>query len=75
MCLSIPAQLLEIHESQGIADCDGTRIPVDLSLTPEAKVGDWVLVHAGCAIQIYDEAEAQETLRLLRELHENLEAV
>ena len=47
---------------------EGSRSEVVLSLVPDAKVGDWVLVHAGHAIAVLDEAEARETYELLKEV-------
>ena len=67
MCLSIPARLIEVDGAAGKVDADGNVIQVDLSLVEEAKAGDYVLVHAGFAIERYDEAEALATLALLRE--------
>jgi len=52
------------------AEVGGVERSISLMLTPEAQVGDYVLVHTGFAISIVDEQEAQETLRLLRELAE-----
>ena len=67
MCLSIPAKVLEITDGVAKADSGGNIVECDLSLTADAQVGDYVLVHAGYAIQKYDDAEAQELLRLLKE--------
>ncbi len=52
----------------------GVLREVSLVLTPEAEVGDYVLVHTGFAINVLDEEEAQETLRLLAEMEEAAEA-
>ncbi|HHW06824.1 MAG TPA: HypC/HybG/HupF family hydrogenase formation chaperone [Clostridia bacterium] len=69
MCLAVPGKIIEII-SEAVARVDyGSLVTnVDLSLVPEAKPGQWVLVHAGFAVQVLDEAEARETLALLREL-------
>lgn len=67
MCLSMPAKLLERDETAGKADVDGTVVDCDLTLVPGAQVGDYVLVHAGYAIQQYEEEEALETLAMLKE--------
>ena len=69
MCLAVPGKLLEIRVPEGAAsaaavgtvDFQGTRLEVGLAFTPEANVGDWVLVHAGYALSVLDEAEALET--------------
>jgi len=73
MCLAVPARLVEIRESTGLAEFGGVRREVSVMLVPEAKVGDYVLVHAGCAIETLDAAEAAETLRLFAELAAALE--
>jgi hydrogenase expression/formation protein HypC len=68
MCLAVPLRLVDVRGELGqVAEAGVTR-DVSLVLVPEAKSGDHVLVHAGFAIQILDEAEAQATLGLLREL-------
>lgn len=69
MCLAIPAQVSTL-EANGMATVDivGVSRVVSLDLVPEAGPGDWVLVHAGFAIQIVDEEFASETLELLKTL-------
>jgi hydrogenase expression/formation protein HypC len=67
MCLAVPMKLVEAEGTRGIVSVDGVRREVRLDLV-EAHVGDWVLVHAGYAIQVEDEASAAETLALLRQL-------
>ena len=69
MCLAVPAKLLEIKDSLGKVELSGVTREVSLMLLPEAKVGDHVLVHAGCAMQIVDEKEFEETNALLAEMH------
>jgi len=70
MCLAIPARIESIDGQQAEVDVGGVRRTIGLWLTPEAQVGDYVYLHAGYAISILDEAQAQESLRLLRELAE-----
>jgi hydrogenase expression/formation protein HypC len=70
MCLAIPALVKSINGFQAEVDVDGVTREVSLQLTPEAKVGDYVLLHTGYAINVIDEAEAEETLKLLREFSE-----
>ncbi len=70
MCLAIPALIKSIDGYQAVVDIDGVSREVSLQLTPEAEVGDFVLLHTGYAIGIVDEAEAEETMILLRELGE-----
>ena len=68
MCLAIPAKLIRIDEQMGTVDMDGTRRDVSLLLLEEAKIGDYLIVHAGFAIHRVDEAEALASLQLLREM-------
>ena len=68
MCLAIPARLFQIEGERGLVELAGVVREVSLMLLPEARVGDYVLLHAGYALQRLDEADAQETLRLLEEL-------
>jgi hydrogenase expression/formation protein HypC len=69
MCLGIPAKIIQIDKSrQGKVDYLGTKVRVNFALLEDVKLGDWVIVHAGFAISKLDEAEAQETLSLLREI-------
>jgi len=70
MCLAIPALIKSINGQQAVADIEGVTRDISLQLTPEAKVGDYVLLHTGYAISIIDPAEAEETLKLLREMAE-----
>jgi len=70
MCFAIPAQIKKIEGAQAVADIEGVTRDISLELTPEAKVGDYVLLHTGYAISIIDAAEAEETLKLLREMAE-----
>jgi hydrogenase expression/formation protein HypC len=70
MCLAIPAQITSINGLEAEAEVSGVGRTISLRLTPEAQVGDYVYVHTGFAISVVDEAEALETLRLLREMAE-----
>jgi hydrogenase expression/formation protein HypC len=56
--------------AMAVAEVGGVERNVSVMLTPEAQVGDYVLIHTGFAIGVIDEEEAQETLRLLAELAE-----
>ena len=70
MCLAIPALIKKIDGYQAEVDIEGVTREVSLQLTPDAKEGDYVLMHTGYAISVIDPAEAEETLRLLKELGE-----
>jgi hydrogenase expression/formation protein HypC len=69
MCLAVPAKIVEIDESgQGTASYMGSEVKANFSLVPQARPGDWVILHAGFAISVMDAREARETLRLFKEL-------
>lgn len=71
MCLAIPAQISEINEdNMAIVDILGVTRECSLDLTPEAQIGDFVLVHAGFAIEVVSEEYAEETLDLIRSIPE-----
>jgi hydrogenase expression/formation protein HypC len=67
MCLAIPSKIVEIENNLGTIDVDGVKGKVGLHLLEDPKVGDYVIVHAGFAIQRIDEEAAMETLKILRE--------
>jgi hydrogenase expression/formation protein HypC len=67
MCLAIPAKIENIEGNRAEVDIRGLKRKIGLQLMPDAKVGEFVLVHAGFAIQRIDPHEAEETYRLLEE--------
>ncbi len=71
MCLAIPGKVIEINDVKAIIEVGNVKREVFIQLVPETKLGDYVLVHAGCAIQIVDEEEALKTLEILKELAED----
>jgi len=68
MCLAVPLKVEKIDDNVATVMSDGVRIRVDASLVPDLKPGDYVLVHAGFAIEVLKPEEAEETLRLLDEM-------
>lgn len=68
MCLAVPAKLLSASEGEGCVDLHGSRVDVSLALVPEAQPGDWLLVHAGFAIQRLSDEDAQATWAVLRDV-------
>jgi hydrogenase expression/formation protein HypC len=64
MCLALPVRVLEKAGDEGWVRLGETRMRVNLVMTPDAGVGDWVLVHAGFAIQQVSEEDARETFRI-----------
>ena len=67
MCLAIPSKIVEIENGMATIDVDGVQRSASLMLLEDASVGDFVIVHAGFAIQKLDAAAAAESIRLLRE--------
>jgi hydrogenase expression/formation protein HypC len=70
MCLAVPAKLISKRDDLGLVELGGVEREVSLMLTPEAEVGQYLIVHAGFAINVMDEEEAGATLALLNELAE-----
>ena len=76
MCLAVPGQIVSILDPEeaslrrATVDFGGVRKEISLAFTPEAAVGDYVLVHVGFALNVVDEAEAQKIFETLREMEE-----
>jgi hydrogenase expression/formation protein HypC len=68
MCLAIPSKIVKIEDNMGVIDVEGVKKDVSLLLIEDPRVGDYVIVHAGFAIQKINEAEANESLKILREM-------
>lgn len=68
MCLAIPVQVRSIEGNEAEVEFGGNRQTISIVLTPEVKVGEYVLLHTGYAISVVDEEEAQETIKLFEEL-------
>jgi hydrogenase expression/formation protein HypC len=68
MCLAVPGKVIEREVDEATVDLQGNRLKVSMVLTPEAVVGDWVLVHAGFAISQLEEHEALQTWDYLRQV-------
>jgi hydrogenase expression/formation protein HypC len=72
MCLAVPGKILEIYETNGLLmgkiDFGGVTREVCLTYVPEAKVGDYTIIHVGFALNLIDEQEAMETLSLLDQI-------
>jgi hydrogenase expression/formation protein HypC len=75
MCLGIPGKIIEIHQQNdlpmGKVEFGGIAKEICLAYTPEAQVGDYVIVHVGFAISRVDEAEAQEIFSYLQQIGES----
>jgi hydrogenase expression/formation protein HypC len=74
MCLAVPGKIIEIYEKQELKmarmDFSGVTREACIEHVPEAKVGDYAIVHVGFAISLLSEEEAQESIDLLREIVE-----
>jgi len=68
MCWAVPARIVAVEGDLGRVEVEGTAREVGLQLIEDPRVGDYVLVHAGFAIQKVDEEEARKTLALFEEL-------
>ena len=73
MCLAVPLRLNEINGASGVGEFDGVRRKVQLTFVPNAKVGDYVIVHAGFAVEIMDEEQAELDREAFREVTRALE--
>ena len=75
MCLAIPGKVVEIDASvsplMGKVSFGGIKKDVCLELVPEVKIGNYVIVHVGFALNVMDEEEAQETLNLIEQMHQS----
>ena len=69
MCLAVSAKIVEIEDALATVEIRGVRRSASLMLLPEAKVGDYVLVHAGFAMQVVGEADAAEREALWAEMN------
>ena len=70
MCLAVPAKIIDKKDFLATVEVNSVTREVSLMLLPEAGVEDWVLIHAGFAIQTIDEEEARKTLELLKEIEQ-----
>ena len=68
MCMAIPIKLIEKRGDIGVVELDGLRREIGLQLLDEVEVNDYVIVHAGFAIERLDEQAAQETLEIFRQM-------
>ena len=70
MCLAVPAKVISIEGDTATIDFEGNRRLADISLLDDVAMGEYVIVHAGFAIEKYDEHAALETIELLREMRD-----
>jgi hydrogenase expression/formation protein HypC len=72
MCLSIPARIVSIDGSIAEVSVGGTLFKAGLHMVSDAKVGDYILLHAGFAIQMISKKEAEDTIKLFEEMNDSL---
>lgn len=70
MCLAVPAQVMSLAGQEAEVDFGGVRRRISVVLTPQVRIGDYVLIHTGFAINVLDEDEARATLELFQEWDE-----
>ena len=73
MCLAVPVRVSKIDGQKAIVELGGLTRQASIMLVPDTQVGDYVLLHAGFAIQKLDEKEAEETIRLFAEIAQGVE--
>jgi len=71
MCVAVPGKITAVNGGTAEVDFSGVKHAVSLDLVPSAKKNDYVLVHAGFAIQVLEAADAEETLKLFQEIYAN----
>ena len=69
MCLAIPGKLISKDNETGTIDLGGISQKVSLIFTPNIKIGQWVIIHTGFALNIISESEAKKTIDLLQEVY------
>ena len=74
MCLVIPAKILSVDGTAAHCEMSGVTKDIDISLTPEAKAGDWVIVHVGFALQVIDAQKAAATLAAMQSVADSASA-
>ena len=74
MCLAIPAKILSVDGTAAHCEMSGVTKDIDISLTPEAKAGGWVIVHVGFALQVIDAQKAAATLAAMQSVADSASA-
>ncbi len=70
MCLGVPGKVTAVNGKNAVVEIFGASREISVELLKEVKEGDYVLIHAGCAIQVLDEEEAAATIQLFSELRD-----
>ncbi len=70
MCLGVPGKVVKIEGDTALVEILGASREISIELLKDVKIGDYVIIHAGCAIQKLDEEEALNTIELFKEIKE-----
>ncbi len=76
MCLAIPMKIIKIEDNLATAEINGAKFKANIDLVPDVKIGEYIIVHAGFAIEKLDEESAMETLKIWQDVadfHDNRE--
>jgi hydrogenase expression/formation protein HypC len=68
MCLAVPMKIISKHDSEAVAEMEGVNRQINLMMLPDAEINDYVIVHAGFAIEKLDEEEALKRITLIRQI-------
>lgn len=73
MCLGVTARVIQIDGQKAEVEFDGVTQTISIAMTPEVKIGEYVMIHAGFAISVIDQAQAEETMDLFLEIKKMME--
>ncbi|MFD3157457.1 HypC/HybG/HupF family hydrogenase formation chaperone [Haloimpatiens sp. FM7330] len=73
MCLAIPLKIIEIDKNKALGEINGFKKEIRVDIVPNVKIGDYVMVHAGFAIEIIDEKNANDIMEAVNEVNEAME--
>lgn len=74
MCLAVPGRIIKVNGDEAIVELHGNRLRISTLMTPDARAGQWALVHAGFAIQLLDDLAATRTWSVLGDLQARVDA-
>lgn len=72
MCLAVPGKVIEINEKKAVVDMSGVKLETCLNLLEDVKINDYVIIHAGFAIEKLSQEEADERLKIFKEIEDSL---
>ncbi|TEB06929.1 Hydrogenase isoenzymes formation protein HypC [Pelotomaculum schinkii] len=73
MCLGVTAKVVKIDGQKADVEFDGVTQAISIAMTPQVKIGEYVMIHAGFAISIIDQTQAEETMDLFKEIKKMME--